>query len=331
MESIISNQILLKEKLGFFGILKEAAKIPFKNLNFIIFTCLTLLPLLYSLSIYESMFTQTIIEAAKVLREEAEAQAKMESDCILCSHLSWVEWTHVTNLDYLIGKISQKLVILVLSHIGILHLCDLISTIATVNSSSLLYAGHKADSSLKEMFTKHVMDARLKGPLITSIYAMLFASVSLLGLFSLLLYVYVMGATSPLFMIIFLIMFVAMLGKYLEWLAVWDMGVVISILEEKEGDVAIVISSYLSGDNRRTGIFLMAGFVLWRVILRVMYVFLALNGGGSKIWVLVVHVVLFGFTNVFKWVCFVVYYVDCKKIRSKKEVSLVRGDGVLSV
>ncbi|MED6113295.1 hypothetical protein PIB30_069486 [Stylosanthes scabra] len=213
MESVISNQILLKEKLGFFGIVKEAAKIPFKNPNFIIFTSLTLLPLLYSLSIYESMFTQTIIEASKALKEEAEA--KMECDGLFCfSWSSLVQWRHVINLDHFLGIISQKLVILVLSHIGILHLCDLFSTIATVNSSSeLLYARHKADSSLKEMFTKHLMDARLKGPLITSIYTMLFASVSSMGLCSLFLYVYVMGAIFTCFMIIiFLIMFFAILG-----------------------------------------------------------------------------------------------------------------------
>ncbi|MED6164750.1 hypothetical protein PIB30_093155 [Stylosanthes scabra] len=109
------------------------------------------------------------------------------------------------------------------------------------------------------------------------------------------------------------------------------MGVVISILEEKEGDVEIVISSYLSRGSRWSGILLIVGFLLWRVCLRVIYVFLALNGGGTRIWVLLVQVLLFGFTNVFKWVCFVVYYFECKKRISKKEVPLVEGDGVYSV
>ena len=319
-----NNQTLLKEKLGFFGILKEAVKIPSKNLNFIIFTFLTSLPLLCSLLVYESMFMQTLIGAAKVLQEDAEA----EINCMFCHGWNWIHWRQVIDVDHLIRKVSQKLVILVLSHLGILHLCDLFITVATVNSASVIHAGDK-DLTLKEMFTQHLMDSRLKGPLITSIYAMLLASGSSVGLFSLMLYIYMVGSSS-LFMMLFLAMFVALLRQYLEWLAVWDMGTVISVLEEKEGDVALVISASLSRGNRGSGILLMIGFLLWRLSLRLVCLFVAWNGGGSKILMLVVQVVLAGLANVFKWVCFVVYYVDCKRRRSKKELSVETGEGILS-
>ncbi|KAK7395684.1 hypothetical protein VNO78_16249 [Psophocarpus tetragonolobus] len=301
-----NKQRILKEKLKFLGIVKEAVKITCKNPYFIIFTCLTSLPLLFSLFMYESLFIQTLTEAAKVLHEE---EAKSYKNCLFCSSSKALRV-----LDHLIDQVSHNFLLLILSHLGIIHLCDFFNTVAAVNSASVIHAGEKT-LNLKEMFIEHVMDSRLKGPLITSIYTLLLTSILSVGLLSLLIYTFVMTASSfPLLVIVFLVMFVGLLRQYLEWGAVWELGTVVSILEEKEGDVALVIAAYLSRGNRGIGILLMICCVLWRLGLRILCLFVAMDGGVSKMLIIVIQVCLVGLANIIKWVSFVVYYVDCKKL-----------------
>ncbi|KAL2320108.1 hypothetical protein Fmac_029077 [Flemingia macrophylla] len=294
-----SNQTISKEKLGFLGILKEAVKIPCKNPNFIILTCLTSLPLLYSLFLYETLFMQTLTEAAKVLHKEGAES--------------------LVAVDRLIGEVSHNILLLILWHMGIIQLCDFFSTIVTVNSASIIHAGDHT-LTLKEMFTKHFMESRLKGPLITSFYTLLLTSIVSVGLLSLLVYIYVLVNVRFMLMTFFMAMFVALSRLYLEWGAVWEMGTVISILEDKEGDVALVVAAYFSRGNRGTGILLMACCHVWRLGLRIVCLFIAVDVvGGSKILILVVQVCLVGLANIVKWVCFVVYYVDCRKKRLEKD------------
>ncbi|TKY63249.1 hypothetical protein E2542_SST13118 [Spatholobus suberectus] len=269
---------------------------------------------------YESLFMQTLTEAATVLHEEAESYSH---NCILC-----FSWKSLMAVDHLIDEVSHNFLLLILLHLGIIHVCDFFNTVATVNSASVIYAGDQT-LTLREMFFKHVMDSKLKGPLITSIYTLLLTSILSVGLLSLLMYVYVVN-DSPIFMLLFLVMFVALLRQYLEWGAVWEMGTVISILEEKEGDVALVIAAYLSRGNRGTGILLMIGYLLWRLGLRIVCLFVAMDDGGSKMLILVVQISLVGLANIMKWVSVVVYYVDCKTRKLEKEVSVEGGQGVLS-
>ncbi|KAK7293310.1 hypothetical protein RJT34_16173 [Clitoria ternatea] len=181
------------------------------------------------------------------------------------------------------------------------------------------------------MFTKHVMDSRLKGPLITSIYTLVLTSMLSLGLLSLIVYIYLVSNSGPFFMMVFFVMLVAFLRQYFEWSAVWGMGTVISVLEEKEDDVALVISAYLSSGNRGSGIVLMIGCVLWRLCLRLVAMFIAWKFGGSKMLISVVQSSLICLANIIKWLFFVVYYVNCKNRRLEKQVSVEVSHGVLSV
>lgn len=303
-----------KEKLRILGIMKEAVKITCKNPKFMIFTCLTSLPLLCSLFMYESLFMQTLAEAAKVLHKEG---AESYSDCLLC-----LSGKGVMVVDRLIGEVSHNLLVLILSHLGIIQLCDFFNTVATVNSASVIHAGNET-LTLKEMLIKHLMDSRLKGPLITSIYTLVLTSILSLGLLSLSVYIYILVRVGSLLVVVFLVMFVALLRLYLEWGAVWEMGTVISILEDKEGDVALVVASCLSRENRGNGILLMIACLIWRLGLRMVCLFIAMDGGGSKILILVVQISLVALANIIKWVSFVVYYVDCKQRRLEKDVSSV--------
>ncbi|XP_048230889.1 uncharacterized protein LOC8280542 isoform X3 [Ricinus communis] len=237
-----NSHIMLQGKLGFFGLLKESLSIPFKNPNFIIFTCLASVPLFCSLSIYETIFQQTLIEIGRAVQ-------KTMSPSLNAYDIFNNDYEELITLERWIGKISQKLLLLGLIYIGILHLVDLLNTIAIVDMTSVIYKEEKA-MSLRCMFSRFFNDTRLK----------------------------------------------ALLTKYIEWSAIWDMGVVISILEEKQGDVAIIVSSYLSRGWER-------------------------KGEGTNAMGTTVHIGLVCLLNVLKWVIFVVYFYDCKKQSSQKQSS----------
>ncbi|EEF44902.1 hypothetical protein RCOM_0851370 [Ricinus communis] len=264
-----NSHIMLQGKLGFFGLLKESLSIPFKNPNFIIFTCLASVPLFCSLSIYETIFQQTLIEIGRAVQ-------KTMSPSLNAYDIFNNDYEELITLERWIGKISQKLLLLGLIYIGILHLVDLLNTIAIVDMTSVIYKEEKA-MSLRCMFSRFFNDTRLK----------------------------------------------ALLTKYIEWSAIWDMGVVISILEEKQGDVAIIVSSYLSRGSRRCGFFLMLMFFGMRLALRLscLYAGWERKGEGTNAMGTTVHIGLVCLLNVLKWVIFVVYFYDCKKQSSQKQSS----------
>ncbi|KAK7293311.1 hypothetical protein RJT34_16174 [Clitoria ternatea] len=114
-----SNQRSLQRKLGFFGMLKEAVKIPFKNPNFIIFTFLVSLPLLFSLSLYETMFTQTLIKAAQVLQKDEIIRIRIRQ--YFEFRFLWEQTSMSMVVDDLIGKVSHNFLLRVSSHLGIVH------------------------------------------------------------------------------------------------------------------------------------------------------------------------------------------------------------------
>ena len=99
----------------------------------------------------------------------------------------------------------------------------------------------------------------------------------------------------------------------MEWGAIWNIGIVISVQEEKQGDVALMVSSYLSRCNRACGFFLMLGFFSWMFALLFSCLYEGWNNGGSNLVVTAVHISLVCLSNVLKWVSILVYFYDCKK------------------
>ncbi|KAI9078064.1 hypothetical protein K1719_039989 [Acacia pycnantha] len=300
MESIQRVTVLEGKKLELWGILKEALKIPFINPNFIIFSFITSLPVFCSSFLYESLYLQTIAEAVKALQKDQDL------DCVVC-----FSWDHLKAVDMLLGKFSHNFVLLVILHLGILHFSDLFNTITIVNSASDIYAGDNV-LTLKQMFISHVMDTRIKGPLVTSIFVVLLTSLLSTGLISIALHAYI-TYYYPLFTMLFVTMFLALLVQRVKWSAIWNMGTLISILEDKEGNEALLVSAYISRGNRLSGSLLMVVYVAWRLCLRLGYYFMGWNSRTSRVWITIVYVSLVCVTNGLKWVAFVVYFKECRK------------------
>ncbi|KAJ0052730.1 hypothetical protein Pint_02677 [Pistacia integerrima] len=210
---------MMREKLDFFGIIKEAIKLPFKNLNFII-VFIALLPFFCFFLLHEIIFQHNLIQALTFM-----------------SHSSGC-YNIFSCIQELIGKISPKNLISFLSLIGFVHLVDLLNTIITVFTASVIYLEDQDPMNLKDLITKSMKKVSFKGPLITSICALLLTSLTLIGLLTLSINFYV--SIFVFFKILYGLLFIDFITKYMEWTAIWNMGLVILILEEnKHGDVAL--------------------------------------------------------------------------------------------
>lgn len=122
-------------------------------------------------------------------------------------------------------------------------------------------------------------------------------------------------------LLVVLVMGVIMaLGIWLLMSAWWNMGVVISILEEKSGLEALSTSLYLSKGNRFRGFALMLLNFIWVYALS----WSTLHARGSFSGRLALAFVNTGLACVgkaMKWVVCMVYYHDCKRrCRDKDDI-----------
>lgn len=307
---------MMEEKqLGFFDLLKESLKTPFRSPNLIIFAFFSSLPLFSFLIMYETVFQQTMIKTLKDILKERT------------SPFDVIDYYYATPgaTERLIEGISSKFFLLCLIYLGILHLLDLFSMTAIVDIASMIYKGDRKAMNLKDMVSRCIKETRIKGPLITSIYALLLDSLISVGLVSTVMYIYLVSSTTSFFSMVFSLFFIGLLSKYIEWSAVWNMGILISILEEKHGDVALIISTYLSRGSRQHGFLLMLVYFAWRFALRLGCVYVGWDRGGSGVAVAVVHASLVCLAKTWLWLIFMVYFYDCKKKRGLHEKMDVEG------
>lgn len=80
------------------------------------------------------------------------------------------------------------------------------------------------------------------------------------------------------------IAFVALLVKYLEWRAGWNMALVISVVEEADGAEALDLSGYYGRGSSDRGFWLMVVVFGWEVVFRMLRL-LVEDWGGVWCWV----------------------------------------------
>lgn len=160
--------------------------------------------------------------------------------------------------------------------------------------------------------------ARLRGSLATSLYALLFASLTLLGLVALSTNMFLMPKSS----LIFGTIFVFLLAKYIEWSAIWNMGMVISILDKNQGYIAIGVAAYLSRGSRKLGFSLMLVFFALKVAFGLPCFYALWNGGSCGDLGNVVSVGLKCVGDIVMWVVLMVYFYDCKRQFLEKKIDL---------
>ncbi|KAK2636438.1 hypothetical protein Ddye_031230 [Dipteronia dyeriana] len=215
---------------------------------------------------------------------------------------------------------GYKLIQLGLLYLVPLYLLELFSVLVTVDLASKIYNTEERSITLKEMIHKPISKAGFRGTFITSLYVLFLSTCTVLGLIWLVIHYYAVFRNFSFYLffaVLYGVSFVALLTKYLEWSALWNMSVVISMLEEIYGVEALALSAYFNRGSEKRGQRLMLVFFVWGLGLRLPCLFLGCHESGNGI---IVQVLFSGFGNVIKWVACMIYFYDCKKRVLEKKV-----------
>lgn len=297
----------IKKKFETFDILKEAVGIFLKNINFSIFTLLCSLPLFCFMVYFETFLQETLVETSEILHVPTD----------------YSQYHFRSYPDEIMNRFSKnyalKLVQLGLLYLVPFHVLDICSAIVTIDLASKLRSGDR-HMTLKDMFHKSIDMSNLRGTFVTSIYVQFLNNCYFLGLlfivinyFVLLRYISFYG----IFAVICSLGFAKVLRVYLELSAMWNMSIVISVLEGMHGIDALVLSGYFHKGCQRRGLFLMLFFFAWSQFLRIPCLYMGCYKGDDGI---IVQAGLFCVVNLLKWVACMIYFYDCKERNLKKKV-----------
>ncbi|KAK9276496.1 hypothetical protein L1049_006030 [Liquidambar formosana] len=314
MEMENDHIMLIKQKLGFFDVLKEA---PVILCNFILFTFLTSLPFFCFMVLYQMILQTTVlVETSKEL-----------SLLAVLYYCIWLVPTYITRR--LTWDSSLEMIRLCLFWLGLLHLIELSNIVGRVNLALRLDRGNNL-ITLREMIHKPINKTLLKGSFITFMYVLFLSTCTLLGLIWLVTKDTIFSRSasiSGIFLVVYGAAFVILLTQHLKWSAVWNMSIVISILEKIYGVGALGASQYfVRGNKQHENLSLLVSFA-WGMFLNVPCIYGECVEIGSGIVPLISMYLL---VNVMKWVVCVVYFCDCKK-RILEEADEEQGRGVKAV
>ncbi|XP_058005739.1 uncharacterized protein LOC110652030 [Hevea brasiliensis] len=300
------NHITHYQQLEVFDILKEALKITGKNISFLIITLFASLPLFFFSVYYEILLQTTLVEAIKILTPPPGYY-----------NYNWPIPAYITK--QLHNSFSYKLIQLLLLSIVPLHLLKVSTVFLILDLASKIYT-EKRSMTLKEMVNRPIRKGKLRSAFITSTYVFCLATCTELGLTWLVTNYYVIWRNTvygAFFAVIYGLAFVLLLTKYLEWSALWNVSIVISILEDKvQGAEAFALSALLIRGNKQQGRLLMLLVFAWGLVVRLPCLCVGCDQGGNGI---LVQMSLYCIGNVTNWLACLVYFYDCKRQKLEKK------------
>ncbi|KAJ1405316.1 hypothetical protein SESBI_25865 [Sesbania bispinosa] len=308
-----SNQVIqnMGLKLEVLDILKETVMFYVKNINFIIFTFLTSLPFFCVMVYFEILFQQIVVETPEIIPllpfyERPRVYFVYDNGIIDSTIKSFSK-------DYLPVLIQLGFIYLIP-----LHVLELCSAVLTMDLASKLRS-EENKMSLKQMFQNSIDISMMKGTFITSLY-MLFLSSCLLIAFPWTLtncYSFFRVFGGYIFLVVCGLAFVKLLMMYLEWSAIWNMSIVISVVDGIYGIGALRVSYFFSRGNQKRGLLLMLVFFALGLCLRLSCLFFGCYKGGNGIFL---QIGLLTVVNTLKWVACVIYFNDCKERKMEKKI-----------
>lgn len=299
-----SKHIKLNQEMGVLDIFKTTLLISSKNINFIIITFITSIPLFCFSLYHEFSLQKQLLETFKIL--------KGSKGGFLFDVFGYPK------KDYL-----HELTQMVFLYLVPFRLLQLSTVLLIVDFASKMYKEDKP-MGLKDMVQKPLINMkRLRSTLIPFVYVTSLSTCTLLGL-SWLVRVFSMDYNiySVFPATVFGGAFVELLIIYSALSAVWNTSIVVSVLEGVYGTQALALSSYYSRGKDRCGIILMLVFFVWEIGLRFPCLYIGCYEGGYGI---IAQVSLFCLGNALKWVVCVVYFHSCKKRTLEKKVDLEVG------
>jgi hypothetical protein len=310
------NPVTQNQEVGVFDIIKQALSIFSKNFNFIIFIFLISLPLFFFMVYYEIFLQRTLVDASNILRNSYD-------------DYYYYEWS-ISSYMPVKSTFLLQLVQLGLLYLVPRHLFELCTIIVIVDLALKIYAEERV-ITLKEMIDRPIYVAKVKGTFVTSLCVLFLSTCTISGLIWLVTTydtVFRQSIFAVFFLVFYVLLFVALLTKYLEWSAVWNMSIIISVLEGTYGIEALLHSAYFSRGSERRGLLLMLVFFVWEQGLRLASLYFGCHEEGRGI---VVQVGLLWLGNVLKWVVCVPYFYDCKKRAFEKKVDVEHGGAIKAV
>lgn len=335
------------KKLKAFGIIKEALIVFTKNTNFTILTFLISLPLFCFSLYFETSLQNFLLQTTALLQVKDETPEVVDQLVELTSEFTVVYYDSVVDVSQgtnwslldIVRKFDNDLFHqlgqLVFLYLVPLHLLELVTVLVIVDLAAKIYRQGKS-LGFSDLFDIKLDGARLRGVLVTYVYVVFFSTCTLLGFIVLLVtytdvlryfpfrhsnFFYVSAFRSLDFDVFFHLVYgtnlLLFLGFHLGWSAIWNLGLVMSVLKAGiYGAKALGSSAFLSLRNVQNGMILMLVFSIWGVWLRLP----CLVFGCHKKWVwIVAQSSLICLGNALKWVSVVVYFDDCiKRIFGKK-------------
>lgn len=196
-------------------------------------------------------------------------------------------------------------------------MANLLTAVSTIYSASRIYTARRSSKGLQDLLQNFITKAKWNGPFITFIMDVPLVQ-HFFGWCSLFSY------SSPLFSsgnMLFLVLHGAVyfmtLCKWLEYCALSNIAVVISILVDKRRSEAFSSSSKLIKGRRIRGLFFMLVYTVWRLSLGLPPLFESWNFR-TGISCAVPDSSILCVRKVMNWVVFVVYYHDCKNRQGQK-------------
>ncbi|BAT74661.1 hypothetical protein LR48_Vigan511s010700 [Vigna angularis] len=302
-----------KQELEVSDILRKSVRVYLRNPNFIIFTFLTSLPLFCIMVYFEIYLQEILVETCNILNLSYGHLTRYDSCLDLINRF---------NKDYLL-----KLIFVGFIYMVPLYVSEFVSAAVTVDLASKLHSREKK-MTLKEMFETPFHLSRLRASFVTSIYVLFLTTTHQLGLLWIVLNYHVFLKDISFYVLLAVICSIAfakVLRIYLEGSAMWNMSLVISVLEGIYGVDALAVSAYFSSGNRRRGLFLMLIFFAWGHLVRLSCYLIGRYEQGNAIFV---QVGLSCMVNPLKWVVCMIYFHDCKERKLEKKTDEESGKDV---
>ncbi|KAJ7953642.1 Transmembrane protein [Quillaja saponaria] len=300
-----NNYAMQKQKLEVIDILKEGVSIYLKNINFIIFTFLISLPLLCFLVYFETCLQGAIVETLEILHQSP-------------AHPAYISFIPENITKRLNKDFSLSLIRLGFLYLVPFQVLELGTVIVTVSLASKVRSEERR-VTLWGMIQKPFDVVKLKGMFFTSIYVVFLPTCIQLVLIWIVVSYSIILWDSSFYMLFRVISGVALgplLKVYLVGSSVWNMSILISVLEGEHGFKALVLATHFSRDSQQRGFILMFIFFVWGVSLRLPCIYLGCYKGGYGI---ILLTGLFCFGNLLKWVVCMVYYHDCRNLLLEKK------------
>ncbi|KFK44459.1 hypothetical protein AALP_AA1G259200 [Arabis alpina] len=357
-------EVKMEDKLSNMELLKRAAKLLVGNINLLLLLFLCSLPLFCFLIFFELSLQTTISATCQFLYKQLSFGKDLsENDPMLgFGIIGSLTSEDLPKQHSLSEDLSENDLIPWLIHTALLYFfpytfLDLLTTTTVVAASSIVYTSEEKPLGVLCLVQRSIKicQNRVGGFLITYLCVLLLSTSVFLFFCFLFLYYFLGFFSNPinyfasvslirqttldpvavllhaLVVLVHSVLFMFLTAKFTKWSAGWNMGLVVSVLEEEDengkgiyGRDALSLSAWYRRGHEKRDLWMMLMFLVFGLAMRMPCLYSKCSESSSRNGVLYtsLYVGLICFGNVVKWVACVVCYHDCKTrfLRKKHDV-----------